>query len=63
MIISEIERCKIHHKRGLVLETAQIQNQRAILEASDDRNGEAAKRSSKSVERTACATLGTRPDR
>src|SRR5208282_2282732 len=63
MIVSEIEGGKIRRKRRLVLETAQIQDLRAILDTSDDRNGEAAKRSSKSSERATCATLGTRADR
>src|SRR5271169_7061400 len=63
MIVSEIERGKIGGERGFIFETAQIQDLRAIFEATDNRNGEAAKRSGKSVERTARAARGTRPNR
>ena len=63
MVVSELERGKIRRKRRLVLEAAQIEDLRAILDTSDNRNGEAAKRSSESSERATCAALGTRPDR
>ena len=63
MIVSEIERGKIRGKRGLIFETAQIQDLRAILDASDNRNREAAKRGGESVERATCTALCARPDR
>src|SRR5271166_2730539 len=63
MTVSEIERGKIRHKRDLILETAQIEDLRAILDASDNRNGEAAKRGSNLLECATRAARGARPDR
>ena len=63
MIISEIEGNKICRKRRLILKTAQIKNLRAVLDASDYRNWEAAKICNEAFKRAACTTLRARPDR
>src|SRR5258708_39231803 len=63
MIVSEIERSQIRHKRPLVFETTQIQDLRAVIDSSNNRNGEAAKRSSKACKCTTRAAFRARPDR
>ena len=50
MIVSEIERGDIREKRRLVLEAAQIEDLRTVLDAADDRNRQPAKRREQGVQ-------------
>ena len=62
MIISKIKFGPICSKRSLVLETAQIQDVRAIFCASDDWHGKPAQRGGESSKRTTRAALQAGPD-
>src|SRR5271170_6405479 len=63
IVISEFEPGKIRHKCRFVLKAAQIEYQRAVLDPTDHRNGQAAKRGSEPFERAAGMARGARPDR
>src|SRR5712691_5690943 len=63
MVVSEIERGKIRCERRLVLEAAQIEDLRAVVDTSNHRNGKTSKRGSKTFKSATCAALRMRSDR
>ena len=58
-----MEAGEVRHKAGLVLETAEVENERGRVDAADHRRRKAAEGGGKRRERTATAARPCRPDR